>query len=444
MTSFYRLLVNHFISKLTLDLVWFGLTLWVYIQTQSVLVTSLMYGAYALVVALTGIWFGTLIDHHHKKKMLALSNGLSLAAFSVGFILYSAYPAADFTQSDNVHLWALISTIFLGVLAGNIRSIALPALTTLMVPLEQRDKVNGLSGTLNGVSFLVASVASGFLISLSGIFWILMLALVSLTGVLIHLKFISIQERKIVHSEALPQTFNPRATYQVLKTIPGLVGLMFFNVLNNFLNGVFMPLIDPYGLSLMSVQSWGVLWGVLSLGFIGGGLIIAKKGLGHSPLKTLFLANMVGWAISVIFAIQPSVILLSLGILIWIISSPFIEAAEQTVLQKLVPESHQGRAFGFTQSLEAAASPLMTLLIGPLAQFYFIPFMTTGNGVEWIGGWFGVGEGRGIALIFILAGILGSLITLLAMRTRSYKLLSEKYLEDSLNAPPLLSPARSR
>ncbi|HKZ39790.1 MAG TPA: hypothetical protein VJ044_02445, partial [Candidatus Hodarchaeales archaeon] len=63
-------------------------------------------------------------------------------------------------------------------------------------------------------------------------------------------------------------------------------------------------------------------------------------------------------------------------------------------------------------------------LIGPIAQMIFIPFMTTGAGVDLIGSWFGVGVGRGIALVFILAGIIGLTVTLIAMRSRPYRLLA--------------------
>lgn len=110
---------------------------------------------------------------------------------------------------------------------------------------------------------------------------------------------------------------------------------------------------------------------------------------------------------------------------------PFAEACEQTLLQKVVPFERQGRVFGFAQSVESAASPLTTFMIGPIAQFIFIPFMTTGKGVNLIGDWFGVGEARGIALIFICAGCIGLTVTLLAFLSRSYRLLSEQYGQSS-------------
>jgi MFS transporter, DHA3 family, multidrug efflux protein len=53
--------------------------------------------------------------------------------------------------------------------------------------------------------------------------------------------------------------------------------------------------------------------------------------------------------------------------------------------------------------------------------------MTTGAGVELIGGWFGTGRDRGIALLFTVTGAIGLMMTLMAMRSRSYRQLSRNY-----------------
>ncbi len=105
----------------------------------------------------------------------------------------------------------------------------------------------------------------------------------------------------------------------------------------------------------------------------------------------------------------------------WLCLIPVVEAAEQTILQNTIPPERQGRVFGFAQSLEQAASPVTAFLVGPLAQLVFIPFMTTGAGVGLMGGWFGTGVDRGIALVFILAGLVGLVVTLLAMRSSAYR-----------------------
>jgi len=52
-----------------------------------------------------------------------------------------------------------------------------------------------------------------------------------------------------------------------------------------------------------------------------------------------------------------------------------------------------------------------------MAEAFFMPTMTDGTGADWIGGWFGTGPERGIALIFTLAGIIGVAVTLAARAT---------------------------
>ena len=185
-----------------------------------------------------------------------------------------------------------------------------------------------------------------------------------------------------------------------------------------------MALVDAYGLNLVSVEVWGIILGILSVGFIMAGAYIAKAGLGASPLRTLFKANIVTWTVCIFFTIQPSVFFLVIGMFLWICLFPFMQASEQTIFQKVVPQERLGRAFGFARSVEQAASPITAFLIGPIAQMIFIPFMTTGAGVDLIGSCFGVGVGRGIALVFILAGIIGLTVTLIAMRSRPYRLLA--------------------
>ena len=82
----------------------------------------------------------------------------------------------------------------------------------------------------------------------------------------------------------------------------GLIMLIGLAAFNNLLMGVFMALIDAYGLSLVSVEAWGLLWGFISMSFIVGGLAVARFGLGRSPLRLILLGNLVSWIVSATFA----------------------------------------------------------------------------------------------------------------------------------------------
>jgi DHA3 family multidrug efflux protein-like MFS transporter len=314
-----------------------------------------------------------------------------------------------------------------GAIIGNLRGIALSTLVTILIAEEKRDKANGMVGTVNGVNFLLASVFSGLVIGFLGVFWMLVLAMMLSLLAVLHLSTILIPEKRPVHSNTQKNTIDIRGTFRVILLVPGLFTLILFHTFNNFLGGVFMSLMDAYGLLLVSVQVWGILWGFLSLGFIVGGIVVARKGLGKSPLRTLFIGNIVAWTICILFPIQASIVLLAIGMFVWLCLIPVVEAAEQTILQKVVPFERQGRVFGFAQSVEQAASPITAFLIGPVAELVFIPFMTTGAGVQLIGGWFGTGMDRGLALVFITAGIIGLIVTLLGMRSKAYKNLAENY-----------------
>lgn len=420
MKPFYAILINSIVAGITNTFVWFAVTFWVYLETRSVLTTSWMAGIYIGTVAVSGFYLGSIVDHYKKKRVMMLSSIASLVFFALAALVYALTPAEAFKNPGSVVLWIFIVLSLLGALAGNLRYITLPTVVTILVPEDTRDKANGLVGTANGTAFLVASVFSGLAIGLLGIFWTMAAAVGGTLLCILHLSFVKMEETLVREPHEEKPRLDIRGTINIVRQIPGLFGLIFFNTFNNFLGGVFMALMDPYGLSLVSVEVWGVLWGVLSLGFIVGGIAVSRTGLGRQPIRTLFLCNIVMWTICIFFALQASIVLLAVGMFVYLCLIPVVEAAEQTIIQKVIPLERQGRVFGFAQSIEQAASPLTAIMIGPLAHFFFIPFMTDGEGARLIGPWFGTGLDRGIALVFTLTGILGLAVTLIAKRTRAY------------------------
>jgi DHA3 family multidrug efflux protein-like MFS transporter len=381
-------------------------------------------------VAGSGFFLGSLVDRYPKRRVMLASSAGSLALYALALGIYVATPAAAFADPSSVNLWAFISLALVGALAGNARGIALSTLVTVLVPEAGRDKANGLVGTANGVAFLVASILSGLAIGFLGVRGMLAGAIGLTLLVILHLRTLALPdypEGVTRESESQAASVDLRGTIRAIRLVPGLFGLIFFHTFNNFLGGVFMSLMDAYGLLLVSVQVWGALWGVLSLGFIVGGLVVARRGLGANPLRTLFLANIALWSVCVVFTLQSSIVLLTAGLFVWLCLIPAVEAAEQTILQQVVPPARQGRVFGFAQSVEQSASPVTAFAIGPVAELVFIPFMTTGAGVTLIGGWFGTGADRGLALLFTVAGAIGLVVTLLAMRTVAYRVLAARY-----------------
>ncbi len=439
MTSlFHQILANNLVANITNFTVWFAVTFWVFLETRSVFATGMIAGIFLVFTAGLGFWFGSLVDHHSKKNVMLGSSVTSFGLYAIALAIERFAPHGTFADVASVWLWALVLSALLGVIAGNLRAIALPTLVTMLIPEDRRDKANGLVGMVGGIGFLTTSVISGFLVAYGGMAGALVIALALTLVAFVHLASVSIDEKTAEPTPgvpAAPKRVDIRGTMRVIAKVPGLFALIFFATFNNFLGGIFMALLDAYGLSLVSVETWGLLFGVLSTSFIFSGTLIAKMGLGTQPLRVLLLVNLISWAVACVFTIQPSIGLLAAGCFIWMFLGPWAEAAEHTTLQKVVPLERQGRVFGFAQSVEQAASPLTAFLIGPLTEFIVIPFMTTGLGAQLIGGWFGTGPARGIALVFTAAGLVGVLATIIAFRSKYYRQLSAVYANAPTEVP---------
>ena len=432
---FRRLLLNTLASGVTSSFLWFALTFWVYLETRSVVATGVIGGAFSLASALFGPWFGTYVDHHRKQHALELATVVSTACFAAATLLFVTVDADSLLQLTAPWFWLLAGLTLLGSVAGQMRGIVLSTCVTLLVPEGMRDRANGMVGTITGVSFAITSVFSGLVIGRFGMGWALYGSLALTVGCLVHLRTIEIPEEEPAPPEEGARRVDVRAAIEAIGGVPGLPMLIALAAFNNLLGGVFLALMDAYGLELVSVETWGLLWGGISLAFIAGGLLVARFGLGRLPLRTILVGNMINWAVCSVFALRSSIVPLVLGMVIWLALVPVIEAGEQTVLQHAIPFERQGRVFGFAQLVENAAAPLTAFAIGPLAETTFMPTMTDGFGADAIGSWFGTGPERGLALMFTLAGIIGLSVTLAARASRSYRRLTDAWTSRPTSSP---------
>ncbi len=429
MKKFTQVLINTLIANVTTSFLWFGLTFWAYLETRSVIATAVVGGFYMLFVSISSLFFGTLVDKHHKKNVMLFSGAFTLVTYSIAGIIYLLAPHDQVSDLLSPAFWLFASIILIGSVVENMRNIALSTVVTILVPKEKHANANGLVGSVAGVGFLVTSVFSGLAIGFLGMGWALVIAIALTFIALFHLYFfVDIPEDEIAHDPELDKKkLDIKGSITAIRAVPGLMALIFFSTFNNFIGGAYMALMDPYGLTLFPVQIWGIILGITSTGFIVGGLLIAKKGLGKKPLQTLLVANIIMAILGMLFTIREFWLLYAVGIFLYMCLIPIIEATEQTIIQRVVPLKRQGRVFGFAMSVETAAAPLTALAIGPIAEFWIIPFMKSEEGVAQWSWLLGTGDARGIALIFLVTGFIMLIVALLAFGTKSYRILSKFY-----------------
>ena len=88
MKTFHVTLVNSMVAFITNNFVWFALIYWVYLETNSVFATSIVSGFYLVFTAVSGFWFGSIVDHHKKKTAMLYSSAGTLFFFVLSFYFF--------------------------------------------------------------------------------------------------------------------------------------------------------------------------------------------------------------------------------------------------------------------------------------------------------------------------------------------------------------------
>ncbi|HEV3052952.1 MAG TPA: hypothetical protein VGX50_21775, partial [Longimicrobium sp.] len=118
-------------------------------------------------------------------------------------------------------------------------------------------------------------------------------------------------------------------------------------------------------------------------------------------------------------------------------------SSSQVIWQLKTPPALQGRVFALRMMVAASSPPLAYLAAGPLADRFLGPLLMPGGALAGsLGPVMGVGPGRGVALLLVLAGLAtaaASAAGYLSPRIRQV----EDELPDALAAVAPPAPARA-
>jgi DHA3 family multidrug efflux protein-like MFS transporter len=425
--TFAGILVNTALANITTSYLWFALTFWVYLGTRNVIATGVVGGVYMLLIALSSISFGTFVDRYRKLAVMRFAAGFTLVMFVLSGVMFLLTPADSLLDLTRPWFWIFTLVILVGAVVENMRNIALSTTVTILIEPDRRANANGLVGMVQGLMFIVTSVLSGLSVGLLGMGWTIVVAVVLTALAFAHLLTLRMPEEVRVAATDAHGSFDLRGSLAAVLAIAGLFALILFSTFNNFIGGVYMALMDPYGLEMFPVELWGTYFALAATGFIVGGALIGKFGLGSNPLRSMLLAVILMGVLGAVFTLREWGWLYITGIWLYLVLVPFVEAAEQTVIQRVVPLPRQGRVFGFAMAFESAAAPITAFLIAPLAQFWIIPYARSAEGAAQLSPLLGEGTSRGIALVFLVAGLIMVAAALLAFLTPVYRRVSVSY-----------------
>lgn len=391
------------VSEIGNRLTGFGLGIWVYQNTHEVAGLSLVVFFTTLPGVLITPFVGALVDRWNRKWTIIFSD---LAAATVTLTLIVLL------LTNNLQIWHTYITAFCTSVCGSFQMIAKGAALPMMVKKNQIGRANGLIHFSTALGQLTAPILAGILLASIQIQGLLMVDLCSYFVGLLTLLIIDIpQPEPIIQSNQSVRvnTIIHDIAYGWNTVVENntLLILLAFMSIHFLVDGMTTVLINPLVLSFSSTKSFSVIMSIAACGMVGGSLSMTLWGGGKKHTSTLFTFTALNGVGLVIAGISPSIPIIALGLFISFFSLPITLSTNSTIWQSSVNGNIQGRVLSLFNTVIGLALAIGNLTASPFSDDLFEPMLLEGGLLSTsMGSIIGTGEGRGIGLLIIMAGMI--------------------------------------
>jgi len=363
--TFFTIWSGQAISILGSQLVQFALIWYLTVQTGSatVLATASLVGMLPNVIL--GPFIGTLVDRWDRRRTMLLADSFEALATIALIVLFAV---------DVVEVWHIYVILFVRSLAGIFHSNAMNASTSLMVPVEQLTRVQGLNQLLGGGLNIVAAPLGALLLGVLPMQGILSIDVITALFAILPLTFIHVPqpERNVASAEKTTVWTDFKAGLRYMLGWPGLliVGLMTVGINFTIIPAFsLLPLMvkDYFGGSAIHL-SW--VESAMGAGMIIGGVLLSVWGGFSRKILTSMIGLMGMGAGTLILALAPaSSILFAVGAALLVgFMTPLTMGPFFAILQSTVEPDMQARVFSLLSSVGTGIAPLGLMIAGPVAD----------------------------------------------------------------------------
>jgi len=415
MFGFTIVWLGQIISVLASSMTGFGMTLWMYKQTESATAMALMQVAFITPFLLLSPIAGAMVDRYNRKLMMMISDLGAVLSTTAILILY---------VSGHLEFWHLYIAAVVNGLGNTFQWPAYSSAISTMVPKEQFGRANGLMSLIDAGPGVLAPVLAGAIlaINIEGVFD--SFATIMLIDILTF--FFAIAALFIVYIPQPPKTVEGEESqgsiwreavfgFQYIFKRPSLLGLQMIFFIGNLFSGIGFTLLAPMILARTDQNSliFGTVQTAGAIGGIIGGVLMSVWG----GLNRRVYGVLGGWMLSGIsFALMGLATGLPGWVPIWALTMlvvPLINTSNQSIWQAKVAPDVQGRVFSARRLIAWFAQPIAPIIAGTLADFVLEPAMKSSSSLASIfGPIFGTSPGAGMGLLISLTGLGAAMVGL--------------------------------
>jgi len=407
MLAFVVVWLGQVISILASTMSHFGLSIWMYQQTESATAMGLMQvffiTPFLLMSPIAGVW----VDRYNRKLMMMVSDLTAVVATGGVLLLYA---------TGQLEFWHLYIAAVLNGVGNTFQWPAYSAAITTMVPKEQYGRANGLMSLMEAGPGVLSPLLAGALLPLVGLVGLLALDVVTFFAAIGALLMVDVpQPARTAEGQKGQGNMWREAAYgfQYILQRPSLLGLQLLFFFGNLFTGIGRSVLAPMVLARTASDSvvFAMVQSAGALGAVAGGIVMSAWGGFKRRVHGVFL----GWAAATVGLVFLG---MGQGVSFWLpaafvgaMAAPLANTSNQALWQAKVAPDVQGRVFSARRLIAWFAGPVSPIIGGTLADYVLEPAMRSQGGLAALFGWLvGTGPGAGMGLLMVISGLVASLV----------------------------------
>ena len=407
--AFKAILLGRLISNIGSSTTRFAVIFWTLASGGNPAEYSLVLVAGFLPMGLGALIAGPVVDRWDRRRVMLISN----AAVSI-------FPlaAAVLYFTGQLEIWHLLIVLSADGVASAFMMPAFDASIPQLVRKEKLERASGMAQANIALATIIGSVLAGSLLAPAGLGVLFAFNFVAFAPVLVALKLSAVPspsreaevgESGTAHSgtgimSALAQDFADGLRY-LRQRRPLMRLLWIMTAVMLLLPGFEFALCTPLVMAFADEQAAGFVLASFGLGALVGGVLLAVwTGPAKRMNGILAALGATGLAAAAV-AIRENLTIMLVGIGFIGMGFTFLMGLSRVVWQVKVTPIILGRVLSLRQLFGLAAQSVGLLLAAPIAAAVFEPILAADGALAGSAGLiFGVGPGRGTALMFALVG----------------------------------------
>lgn len=362
MRRFTAVAAGQLVSMIGSAMTQWALPLYVYLNSHSLTLYSLLTVAGLIPGLLVAPVAGAIVDRYDRRVVMLLGDTASaLAMLSLGLLVWT----------HSFQTWQVYPILVAGAIAGTFQRIAYSSAVAQLVPKRYLGHAIGMNQFATGTAqLMVPLVAVGLFtaIGLGGMVALDVVSYAAAIGVVLAVRFPDTMARQ--QKEKMTTAIRKGLNYSW--RLRGLRGMLLFLAVVNVFLAVPLVLMSPLVLSFAKVGDVGRLSFVGALGAVVGAVAMTVwGGPRERRMPGVLIAAVALGGSAVVTGSHTSLPVIGLGVFGITLSLGLLNSIYTMIIQVKTPQRYQGRVFALNQMLAWSTLPIGYGLVGPAAARAF-------------------------------------------------------------------------